>query len=281
MKPDPALPGYWVHDLDPFLVRFPESFPIEGIRYYGLAYALAFLLAWSLLVLYRRKGVSPLARGMESDLLTWLIVGVLVGGRMGYLLFYQPGSFFANPLVFFQVWDGGMSSHGGFLGVTAAVILYGLRRNLPVWRLGDLVVTLAPPGLLLGRVANFINGELWGTVSKVPWAVIFPGDRPQWDPDTGIFALLPRHPSQLYQAFLEGGILLAYTQWRFWRFPNLPAGQLVGEFLAGYGVLRFIVEFFREPDAPLIFALSRGQFYSLFLVLGGLAVIFLVRRKSR
>jgi len=278
MSPEQAHPGYWVHDLDPFLIRFPDTFPLEGIRYYGMAYALAFLCAWGLLVLYRRKGRSPLSPGMESDLLTWLILGVLIGGRLGYVLFYRPLEFLRDPLLVFQVWDGGMASHGGFLGVTIAVILYARRRDLPLWSLGDLMVTLGPPGLLLGRLANFINGELWGTVTKVPWAVIFPADRPQWDPESGVFAVLPRHPSQLYQAFLEGGVLLAYTQWRFWKRPSLPPGQLVGEFFSLYALIRIGVEFFREPDASLIAGLSRGQFYSLFLLLAGLGIIAWTRR---
>lgn len=271
---------HWVHDLDPFLIRFPEAFPVEGIRYYGLAYILAFVLAWALMLAYRRGQRSPLRPGQESDLLTWLIIGVVVGGRLGYMALYRPTDLLSDPLSIFRVWDGGMASHGGFLGVTIALVIFAWKHRIPVLRLGDMVVTLVPGGILLGRVANFINGELWGTVSKVPWAVIFPNDSPRWDPITQTFAIQPRHPSQLYEAFLEGFVLLVYTQIRFWK-SRIPPGQLAGEFLFGYGILRFLVEFYREPDASLILGLSRGQFYSIFILAAGAGLIYFSKSLSK
>jgi len=148
-------------------------------------------------------------------------------------------------------------------------------------RLGDVAVTLAPLGLMFGRIANFINGELWGRVTHVSWAVIFPDSPAKFDIANGYYGPEPRHPSQLYEAALEGGLMLAYTQWRFWR-SKPPAGQIGGEFLIGYGIVRIIGEFFREPDASLIAGLSRGQFYSFFMILGGaIAIYFAQKKKAR
>ncbi len=266
---------HWVDNLSPFLVRFSDSF---GIRYYGLAYVLAFLIAALLLHLYWRAGRSPLNPKAQSDLMMAVVIGVLVGGRLGYFLLYSPATLFREPLALFRVWDGGMSSHGGFIGVCLA-LLWLVRKHKLAWRpVADVLVTLAPPGLFLGRIANFINGELWGKVSYVSWAVIFPKSAPAGTP---LMDIPPRHPSQFYEALLEGLFLTIYTQWRFWRSPvtRERPGQLAGEFLILYAVVRAVGEIFREPDASLLFGLSRGTFYSLFLVVGGLILVLTSRRK--
>lgn len=266
---------HWVDNLSPFLVRFSDSF---GIRYYGLAYVLAFLIAALLLHLYWRAGRSPLNPKAQSDLMMAVVIGVLVGGRLGYFLLYSPATLFREPLGLFRVWDGGMSSHGGFIGVCLA-LLWLVRKHKLAWRpVADVLVTLAPPGLFLGRIANFINGELWGKVSYVSWAVIFPKSAPAGTP---LMDIPPRHPSQFYEALLEGLFLTIYTQWRFWRSPvtRERPGQLAGEFLILYAVVRAVGEIFREPDASLLFGLSRGTFYSLFLVVGGLILVLTSRRK--
>jgi phosphatidylglycerol:prolipoprotein diacylglycerol transferase len=267
--------SYWVDDLSPFVVRFSDSF---GIRYYGLAYVLAFLIAALLLHLYWRSGRSPLNPKVQSELMMAIVIGVLVGGRLGYFLLYSPMTLLREPLALFRIWDGGMASHGGFVGVCLALIWLVRKHKLP-WRpVADILVTLAPPGLFFGRIANFINGELWGKVSYVSWAVIFPKSAPAGTP---LMEIPPRHPSQFYEALLEGLFLTVYTQWRFWRSPvtRERPGQLAGEFFILYAGVRAVGEVFREPDASLLFGLSRGTFYSLFLVLGGLILIGMSRRK--
>lgn len=267
--------SYWVHDLSPFVVRFSDSW---GIRYYGLAYVLAFFIAALLLRLYWRAGRSVLNPKAQSDLLLAVVIGVLVGGRLGYFLLYSPATLIHEPLALLRVWDGGMASHGGFVGVCVALV-WLVRKHRLAWRpVADILVTLAPPGLLLGRLANFINGELWGKISHVPWAVIFPASAPA---GTALTDIPPRHPSQLYEALLEGLFLTVYTQVRFWRCRAIreKPGQLTGEFLILYAVVRAVGEIFREPDASLLLGMSRGTFYSLFLVVGGLVLLATSRRK--
>lgn len=260
--------AHWVHNLDPFLIQFTEEF---GIRYYGLAYLAGFVAGGYLLYRYARAGRSRLPAPAIADFMTVLVLGVLVGGRLGHFLLYEPGQLFNPPWAFFQVWKGGMASHGGFLGVTIALWWFARAKKIPFAHLADLVASVTGVGLFFGRVANFINGELWGKVTNVPWAVIFSGTG--GGPD-------PRHPSQLYEAALEGLLLLAFSQWRFWRSDVVRAqpGRLCGEFLIAYAVVRAIGEVFREPDASLLFGLSRGTFYSLFLVLAGVA--FIVRGRA-
>ena len=276
MRPN-GKPVYWVDDLNPFVIRFHGS---VGIHYYGLAYALAFLIAALLLHLYWRAERSQLNPKAQSDLIMAIVIGVLVGGRLGYFLLYSPETLFHDPLALFRVWEGGMASHGGFVGVCLALV-WIVRRHKLAWRpVGDVLATLAPPGLFLGRVANFINGELWGKVSYVPWAVIFPKSAPAGTPWAEI---TPRHPSQLYEAFLEGLCLTIYTQFRFWRTSVVQEkpGQLAGEFLILYAIVRAIGEIFREPDASLLLGLSRGTFYSLFLFIGGMLLIVTSRPKAK
>ncbi len=265
--------AYWVHNLDPFVVRFPDGWPTDGIRWYGLAYLMGFLVGWALLHLYYKKGRSPLNLEAQANLMTYLILGVLVGGRLGYCLLYALPEWSRDPLLILRVWEGGMASHGGFLGVIIALIIFAKRNHLPFTALGDIVVTLVPPGLLFGRIANFINGELWGKLSDAPWAVIFPKSAP---PGIPVEFIAARHPSQLYEALLEGLLLLILTQWLFWRKnPSTPHnGQLSGIFLITYALVRILCECFREPDATLILGLSRGTFYSLFLILLGALFIW-------
>jgi len=268
MNPPPF--AYWVHDLSPFLIRFNENF---GIRWYGLSYLAGFVTAGWLLARYHRAGRSPLDANAIFDLMTALITGVIVGGRLGYFLLYQFDSLFRDPLVLFRVWEGGMASHGGMLGVLAALWWFTRKRETGLLQVADLIVSAAPLGLFFGRVANFINGELWGKPTRVAWAVIFPAS-PQ--------PLMPRHPSQLYEAGLEGLLLFAYMQWRFWRSDctKVQPGRLSGEFLIAYSLARAIGELFREPDAALVLGLSRGTFYSIFLVAGGAALIAFAPRQS-
>ena len=273
--------AYWIHDLSPFLLRFPENpLGIEGIRYYGLAYLLGFLAAWYMLRVYHRAGRIPLNAEQRSTLMTAVVIGVLVGGRLGYMLLYDLPLFLENPLTLLRVDQGGMASHGGFVGVILALIWFARSQNYRFFLLGDALATVAPIGLLLGRIANFINGELWGRVTDFRYAVIFPHSPAAYDAASGTYGPQARHASQLYQAALEGAFLLAYTQWRFW-CCRTPVGQLGGEFLIGYGVVRIIGEIFREPDASLVFNLSRGQFYSLFMIALGALVIYLARRSDR
>lgn len=279
MQTGTSAAHHWVHDWSPFLWEFS---PGLGIRYYGVAYVLGFLVGYWLLARYTRAGRSPLNQEQNGDLLFALVLGVLLGGRLGYFLLYDPAAFL-KPLTLLRVWDGGMASHGGFIGVLLALLWFARHTRTNAWTLADLIATITPPGLLLGRIANFINGELWGNVSHAPWAVIFPLSA---DPSTPSAAIPPRHPSQLYEAGLEGLIPLLYLQLRFWRSRTAREhpGQLAGEFLALYALGRIVCEQFREPDRgiePIIAGLSRGTFYSVFLLIAGLAAIFYVRWRTR
>jgi len=271
--------AYWVHDLDPFIVRFPEGWWLDGIRWYGIAYLLGFFAAVGLLRLYYKYGRSPFNPDQQGVLMTGLILGVLIGGRMGYMLFYDFQNFIHQPWTLFYIWQGGMASHGGFMGVFIAILWFAKSTKTSPFLVGDIVVTLAPPGILFGRLANFINGEIWGTVTDVSWAVIFPRSA-AWA-NMPVEMIAPRHPVSLYAAFLEGLVLLLYTQLRFWKKRPLPVGCIAGEFLAAYAVLRIVDEFFREPDASLLLGMSRGQFYSLFLLIAGVGIVIYSRLKRK
>ncbi len=273
------MTSHWVDNLDPFLLRFPEGWPLEGIRWYGFAYLMGFLAGWGLLYLYYKKGRSPLNPEAQGNLMTYLILGVLLGGRLGYVLLYAFPQWIHDPLLVFRVWEGGMASHGGFAGVIVALWIFAKRNGMRFSALGDIVVTIVPPGLFFGRLANFINGELWGKVSDVAWAVIFPKSAAAGTP---VELIAPRHPSQLYEAGLEGLFLFLLTQWCFWRRPKNDAvhdGKIAGTFLIAYAVVRIAGECFREPDASLIFGMSRGTFYSAFLILIGAAFFWNARRR--
>ena len=268
--------SYWIHDLSPFLWRFPgelANWGPGGIRWYGISYLLGFISAYFLLKLYFKHNRSPYDQEQIMNLITFQIIGVLIGGRIGYLLLYQGEKFLSDPLTIFRVWEGGMASHGGFVGVFVATLWYAKKSSQSIKPIGDLIVSIVPPGLFFGRIANFINGELWGKVTQVEWGVIFPKA-----PD---FALgMARHPSQIYAAISEGLIPFIYIQWRFWRssITNKYPGQLTGEFLILYSIARIFNELFREPDATLLFGISRGQFYSIFLLIGGVFIVYWARK---
>ncbi|MEI6033723.1 MAG: prolipoprotein diacylglyceryl transferase [Verrucomicrobiae bacterium] len=302
--------GYYVHDLSPFLLDFGNGI---GLRWYGLAYVAAFLSSYWVLSWLARRGYSNLAPEKVGDFITGVaIFGVILGGRLGYMLFYDWDAFAANPLVIFKLWDGGMSSHGGIIGTFVFTWIYSRRQRVSWMNTGDNLVVTAPIGLFLGRCANFINGELYGRVASVSWAVQFPKElydgppetlalavgeastiNPQWTSVGAVVenvrlspalreqlagTLSPRHPSQIYEAMLEG-VVLFLLLWLLRTRCRLPNGVLTGIFFIAYAVLRIIGEMFREPDAPLTMALTRGQFLSLFLILLGSAFVVRAVRK--
>lgn len=273
-----ASTNYWIHDLSPFLLEFSgdwRNWGPGGIRWYGISYLLGFISAYFLLVLYHKHQKSPYDKEQIMNLITFQVIGVLIGGRIGYLLLYQGDKFISDPLSIMRVWEGGMASHGGFIGVFIATFWYAKKSSQSIKPIGDMIVSVVPPGLLFGRIANFINGELWGKTTQAEWGVLFPKA-----PD---FALgIARHPSQLYAAIAEGLIPLIYVQWRYWKtsITQKYPGHLAGEFLLLYSVSRIFNEVFREPDATLLFGFSRGQFYSVFLMIGGIFVILWSRKKE-
>ena len=258
------------------VVPFPAIDPVAieigpfGIRWYALAYLVGLVAGWRLA---RRLVVMPpyLMRAERvDDLLAWMVLGVVAGGRLGYVLFYKPGYYLLNPEEALFLWQGGMSFHGGLAGVALAVFLFARRRELSFLRVGDVVAAVAPVGLLLGRLANFVNGELYGRATDVSWAMVFPSDP----------AGLPRHPSQLYEAALEGLLLgLVMLALALQQRARARPGFLTGVFLLGYGLARSFAELFREPDTHLGFILgpvTMGQLLSLPLIAIGVAL--LVRR---
>ena len=260
------------------VLLFPRIDPVIlqigpfAIRWYAMAYIAGLVLGWRLM---RRLVVLPPAVATPlqvDDFLTWATLGVVLGGRLGYVLFYQPAAFLEHPVRILEVWTGGMSFHGGMLGVTLATVWFCRRNAISLLGFADRLAVCVPGGLGLGRIANFINGELWGRVApeSVPWAMVFPYGGP-----------LPRHPSQLYQAMLEGVVLfvLLFTLSRR-QSVRARAGMLTGVFLTGYGIARIIGEFFREPDAFLgflTFGATMGQFLSIPMVIAGL---WLIRRPA-
>lgn len=256
---------------DQFL-QFPIIDPIifsigpVALRWYGMMYLIGFLGAMFIANKAADKSGGEWTRDQVSDLLFYGFLGVILGGRVGYVLFYQFDYFLAEPLYLFKIWTGGMSFHGGLLGVIAAVYIFSRKTNKSFLRVGDFVVPLVPIGLGMGRLGNFINAELWGRQTDVPWAMVFPTDPLQ----------LPRHPSQLYEFFLEGVVLFAIL-YLVTRKPR-SLGLASGTFLIGYGVFRTIVEFFREPDAHLglyFSFISKGQILSIPMILVGVLVIYL------
>jgi phosphatidylglycerol:prolipoprotein diacylglycerol transferase len=250
------------------LLKFPKINPniIEigpiKLRWYGLMYVLGFAASYFLISRQKRAERLGLKGGVLQDLILYVAVGLIAGARLGYLLFYQTaslGDYLHHPIEIIAIWHGGMSFHGGLIGVLLAGILFCRRRRLPFWEVADAVTVTAPIGLGLGRIGNFINGELFGRPTDVPWAMVFPSVGP-----------VPRHPSQLYEAFLEG-LVLFLILWTL-RNKDFKPGTMVCIFLVGYGVFRFFVEFFRAPDPQIglfwgIF--SMGQFLCLAMILGG------------
>ncbi len=264
-----------------------------ALRWYALAYIVGILIGWRICLsaisrpaLWSESG-PPLTRNQIEDLLTWIILGVIIGGRLGFVLFYQPQYYMQNPLEILKVWQGGMSFHGGFIGVTVAGLVFCVRQRAPLVSTADLLALATPPGLLLGRLANFTNNELWGRPTQVPWGVIFPGAGAQDCP--GIEGLCARHPSQIYEALLEGlflGLILLGLAWQ--RGWLKRPGALVGTFLTGYGISRAFVEFFRQPDMQFVtsdnpighalhvsnWGVTMGQLLSLPMILMGLGLIW-------
>jgi phosphatidylglycerol:prolipoprotein diacylglycerol transferase len=249
--------------IDPTLVEIGPF----AIRWYALAYIAGILLGWRYALRLCDSSPAPIGRPMLDDFMLWATLGIVLGGRLGYVLFYKIGYFIYHPVEIVYVWQGGMSFHGGMLGVMIATVLFARQRKIPVLALGDIIACVAPIGLFFGRIANFINGELFGRPSDVSWAVLFPRG-----PET------PRHPSQLYEAALEGIVLFAIL-WFVWNKTPLKKrpGAVIGIFLIGYGVSRIIVEFFREPDAHLGFimaGITMGQILSLPMILAGLFLLY-------
>ena len=258
------------------VIPFPRIDPVllhigpVAVRWYALAYIVGIIAGW----FYARAiiasprlwgGAAPLTVVDFDDFIVWVTLGIILGGRIGYVLFYNFSHFAAHPSEIFELWKGGMSFHGGFAGCLVAIMLFGWRRRIPILSLGDVTTAVAPIGLLLGRLANFINGELWGRPTDVPWAMIFPNAGP-----------LPRHPSQLYEAFLEGLVLLLVLGVLV-RFGALKRpGLVTGAFMLGYGDARIFCELFREPDAQLGFlwgGLTMGMLLCIPLILAGFAFI--------
>jgi phosphatidylglycerol:prolipoprotein diacylglycerol transferase len=248
----------------------PIAFSIGplAVRWYGLMYLAGFAAAWWLGLRRIGQGRAPITRKQFDDLIFLGVLGVILGGRLGYVLFYKPGHYAANPLEIFAIWQGGMSFHGGLLGVIVALWLYARRQGVDFLRLTDFLAPLCPLGIAAGRLGNFINGELYGRVTDLPWGMVFrhAGDA-------------PRHPSQLYQLALEGLALFALLWW----FSSKPRsrGQVSGLFLIGYGVFRFIAEFGREPDAflgLLALGLTMGQWLSIPMIAAGIALFAWSRR---
>ncbi|TNF63787.1 MAG: prolipoprotein diacylglyceryl transferase [Rhodobacteraceae bacterium] len=287
-------------DIGPNLVSFTLFGVDIALRWYALAYIVGILLGWRLgLVAVTRahlwpQGQAPMTRAQVDDYITWAILGIILGGRLGFVLFYQPGYYLANPGQILAVWQGGMSFHGGLLGVVIASWIYAARHGLPRRSLADLIALCVPAGLLLGRVANFINAELWGRPTDLPWGVIFPGEAAQDCP--GVVGLCARHPSQLYEGVLEGLVLGLLLIWMAWRRGALRRpGLIAGTFFAGYGLARFAVEFVRQPDEQFIspgnplglalhvdgFGLTMGQLLSLPMLALGLWLILSATAQGR
>ena len=268
------------------IMPFPDIDPIAfsigplAIHWYGLAYVVGIMLGW----FYARRlagndslwpvNASPITKTQLDDFVVWAALGIVLGGRIGYILFYDMPAVIESPIRAIQIWNGGMSFHGGITGTTLAMILFARKNNIPIWSLFDIVAGVVPIGLFFGRIANFINGELWGRLADVPWAVVFPSGGP--------FA---RHPSQLYEAGLEGIVLLSVLALLIYGFRALKSpGLISGVFVCGYALSRIFVEFFREPDAQLGYLLgtgwlTMGMVLSFPMILLGLWAIVRARRQ--
>lgn len=302
--------AYYLHNLDPFIFHITEN---VGPRWYGLAYVMAFICGFALLSWLSRKGYADISQAQVGDFITWAaLFGVMIGGRLGYVLFYKP-QMLRDPLSILRIWEGGMSSHGGMIGLVLFTLFYARKHKMAWTNLGDNLCVTAPIGLFFGRCANFINGELYGRATNVPWAMQFPKELtdsansalaeralaacqtidpritevedvlhlfPTNPPIENVLRtiLTPRHPSQIYEALLEG-VVLFLVLWIVRTRMRQPNGVITGLFLSVYAILRIIVENFREPDAPLIGIFTRGQFFSFFLVALGLGFIIVARMR--
>jgi phosphatidylglycerol:prolipoprotein diacylglycerol transferase len=301
--------AFYVHHLSPFLIQFNDQ---VGIRWYGLAYIAGFIAAFYLMKWLARNGYGSLRENQVGDFVFYAaLFGVLIGGRLGYVLFYRPSMLSEDPLGIFRVWDGGMASHGGIIGLIIFSAIYARRHHISWTGIGDNLVAVAPIGLFFGRIANFVNGELYGRITTVPWAIQFPAELldhpneatlaieqtskidPTLDNVPAVIAaarhsaqvreilagvLTPRYPSQLYEAFLEGALLFALMIFIRLKFKK-PDGVTTGCFFLLYPIMRIIGEAFREPDAPLTGPFTRGQFLSLFMFIVGVAFLWSARRK--
>jgi phosphatidylglycerol---prolipoprotein diacylglyceryl transferase len=263
------------------VIPFPAINPVLisigpfAVRWYALAYIVGIIAGW----FYARAiiasdklwgGRAPFSVTDFDDFVIWITLGIILGGRIGYVLFYNPQHFAANPIEIVQLWNGGMSFHGGVIGCVLAIVLFAHWRRIPILSLGDVTAAVAPIGLLLGRLANFINGELWGRAADVPWAMIFPHGGP-----------VPRHPSQLYEAALEGVVLFLVLALLVRSGALKRPGLVTGVFAIGYGVARITCELFREPDAQLGFlwgGLTMGMLLCIPLILAGMAVLVFALR---
>ncbi|WP_390913032.1 prolipoprotein diacylglyceryl transferase [Pseudosulfitobacter sp. SM2401] len=289
----------------PFPNISPEIFTISlfgmdfALRWYALAYIAGILIGWRLVVMTIKtprlwpNNTPIMTPAQIEDLLTWVILGVILGGRLGYVLFYQPSYYLQNPLEILYIWQGGMAFHGGLVGVIVAGLLYTGRSNIYKLSAADAMALGVPAGLLLGRIANFINAELWGRPTDLPWGVAFPTQAAQYCPD--VIGLCARHPSQLYEAALEGFVLGALLLWLAWRRNAYKTpGVIAGTFFAGYGLARFAVEFVRQPDAQFIsvgnplglafqingYGITMGQTLSLPMIALGVLLILRARRSA-
>lgn len=290
----------------PFPNVSPELFSISifgiefALRWYALAYIAGILIAWRIAVAAVKRAdlwhanTPPMRAEQVEELLTWVILGIILGGRLGFVLFYQPGYYLQNPLEIIAVWQGGMSFHGGLIGVVLAALVYCLKEGLPLRPTADMMALATPPGLLLGRIANFINAELWGRPTDLPWGVQFPGQAAQACGQV-IGDICARHPSQLYEALLEGLLLGAVLLWLAFRRGALRMpGLIVALFIGGYGAARFLVEFVRQPDAQFVtegnplglawhlggYGLTMGQLLSLPMLAIGLYLWMTARRSG-
>ncbi|MFV2092296.1 MAG: prolipoprotein diacylglyceryl transferase [Hyphomicrobiales bacterium] len=266
------------------VIPFPIIDPVAialgplAIRWYSLAYIGGIVLGWIYMVRMRNTarlwaGETPLKRIDVDDLLVWAAFGIIIGGRLGYVLFYNFSYYISRPLEVFYVWQGGMSFHGGFLGTIVAVYLFSRSRGIALLTLADLVAAATPIGLFFGRLANFINGELFGRITDVYWAMVFPGGGPE-----------PRHPSQLYQATLEGVVLFVLLAVGVWKFKSLSRpGEITGWFFLLYGIFRIISEFFRMPDSQIGFlagGTTMGMLLSSPMIPIGIWLIWYAGRKN-
>lgn len=291
------------------MIAFPNvspeifTFSIAGtefaIRWYAVSYLAGFFVAISIMKFFLGKenlwrfNVGPLDRDQVDSMITYLILGVIVGGRLGYVLFYHLETYVQNPVSIIWVWDGGMAFHGGFLGVVIATLIYCRFNGVLLWSSADLIALASGPGLFFGRLANFINAELWGRPTQMPWGVVFPGERAQDCP--GVVGECARHPSQLYEAGLEG-FLLFLVLVIFACFGSLRRpGVVTGLFLLMYGLSRFVVEFYRVPDPQFFsetnlsgfaytygeFGITMGQFLSLPMIFIGVLLVAIKSKKPR
>lgn len=292
--------------LIPFPAISPEIFAIDifgfnfALRWYAMGYIVGIAIGWQIMAAALRRpqiwpgGTAPMQHKQLEDLLTYVVIGVIGGGRLGYVLFYNPARFIANPLEIPMIWTGGMSFHGGFLGVVFGVWLFSYRHKVPFSALADITCVAATPAILLVRIANFINAELWGRPTDLPWAVAFPGEAAQ--ACATATQACGRHPSQLYEAGLEGLLLGTLLLILTFRFKALCAPwTLTGVFFSGYGISRFLIEFVRQPDVQFVtpgnplglafhidgWGVTMGQTLSLPMIIVGLLIFTMARRRAR